>query len=110
MDRYSSCRPRRRAENAHKGRGRVGARGLQTKAVGADTVTHGRDAVVQRIYLLKSRRKLGAVSLSRTAKMGTPHILSAAKHVAITCFSATAAISTVIANLNIPDSADRSPA
>src|SRR3954454_21212944 len=50
--------------------------------------------------MIKSRRKLGAVSLSSTAKPGTPHMRSGAKHVAITYFCATLVLPTVIAYLS----------
>src|SRR4051812_17772462 len=49
--------------------------------------------------MLKSRRKMGAVSLSSTAKPGTPHTRSGAKQVVITYFSATLVLRTVIAYL-----------
>jgi hypothetical protein len=73
--------------------------GRQTKmAVGVDTIAHGRSAFNAR-YVINSRRKMGAVSLSPTAKIGTPQILSGAKHVAITRFSVTLTSTTVITSL-----------
>ena len=46
---------------------------------------------------------MGTVSLSTTAKPGTPHTRSGAKHVVITYFSATLVLRTVIAYLSYQD-------
>jgi hypothetical protein len=46
---------------------------------------------------------MGAVSLSSTAKPGTPHTRSGAKQVVITYFSATLVLPTVIAYLSYED-------
>jgi hypothetical protein len=46
---------------------------------------------------------MGAVSLSSTAKPGTPHTRSGAKQVRITYFGATLVLPTVIAYLSYQD-------